>query len=197
MAAELLPADAQNCGRAATSELETARLRLRMFRADDLGALSAITRDAEVMRYIGAGHPLTREETEFNMMRIIKAFRRRGFGRWAVVKKDGGALAGYCGLSFGHEEVGVELAYLFARKEWGRGLATEAASACLRYGFERLGLDSVAALTRHENTRSRRVMEQLNMRYLRCGHYYGYSCVCYSITRDEWQPDGSMYRVVK
>ncbi|MBC7930763.1 MAG: GNAT family N-acetyltransferase [Rubrivivax sp.] len=195
MAAELLHADDEVCGHAATDGLETARLRLRMFRPEDLGALSAITRDPEVMRHIGPGEPLTREETDFNMTRIIEAFGRRGFGRWAVVRKDTGALAGYCGLSCGHEEIGVELAYLFARAEWGKGLATEAASACLRYGFERLGLDSIAALTRHENARSRRVMERLGMTYLRAGHYYGYSCVCYSIPRDEWRPDDSMYRV--
>lgn len=197
MAAELLHTADEQCRHANPDGLETARLRLRMFRPDDLDELSAITRDPEVMRYIGPGDPLTHDETEFNMTRIIEAFRRRGFGRWAVVKKDTGALAGYCGLSFGHEEVGVEIAYLFARSEWGKGLATEAASACLRYGFERLGLDSIAALTRHENTRSRRVMERLNMRHLRSGHYYGYSCVCYSITRDDWRPDGSMYRVVR
>lgn len=197
MAAELLHADAQHCGHAATDGLETARMRLRMFRPDDLDELSAITRDPEVMRYIGAGRPLTREETNFNMTRIIEGFHRRGFGRWAVVRKDNGALAGYCGLSLGHEEVGVELAYLFAREDWGEGLATEAASACLRYAFERLGLDSIAALTRHENTRSRRVMERLGMNYLRSGHYYGYSCVCYALPRDEWRPDGSMYRVIR
>ena len=196
MAAELLHADDTQRRHAATDVLETARLRLRLFRPDDLDELSAITSDPEVMRHIGPGVPLTREETERNMTRIIESCRRRGFGRWAVVRKETGALAGYCGLSFGDEEVGVELAYLLARTEWGKGLAAESAAACLRYGFERLGLDSIAALTRHENARSRRLLERLNMRYVRSGHYYGYSCVCYSITRDEWRPDDSMYRVV-
>ena len=195
MAAELLHADAECRERFAADTLETARLRLRMFRPDDLDALSGITRDPEVMRYIGPGEPLTRDETDLNMQSIIKAFRRRGFGRWAVVKKDAGALVGYCGLSLGHEDVGVELAYLFARTEWNKGLATEAASACMRYGFEHLGRDSIAALTRHENTRSRRVMERLGMRYQREGNYYGYNCVWYSIKRDEWRADDSMYLV--
>jgi RimJ/RimL family protein N-acetyltransferase len=197
MAAELHHAHAGQSRPAATDALETARLRLRFFCPDDLDELSAITRDAEVMRHIGQGNPLTREETELNMTRIIETFRRRGFGRWAVVKKETGALIGYCGLSFGDEEVGVELAYLLARPEWGKGLATESASACLRYGFERLGLDSIAALTRPENTRSRRVMERLGMRFVRSDNHYGYSCVCYSITRDEWRADSSMYRVVR
>ena len=197
MAAELHHADTGQCRLASTDELETARLRLRLFRPDDLDELSAITSDPEVMRYIGPGTPLTREETEFNLTRIIETFRRRGFGRWAVIKKDTGALAGYCGLSYGDEQVGMELAYLFARSEWGKGLATEGASACMRYGFEHLGLDSMAALTRPENTRSRLVMERLKMRYIHTACHYGYSCACYSIKREEWQPDGSMYRVVR
>jgi ribosomal-protein-alanine N-acetyltransferase len=178
-------------------EIESARLRLRMFTPEDLDALAAIAADPEVMRYIGQGNPLTREEVESNLASIISAFRRRGFGRWAVVKKDSGAMVGYCGLIQGDRGVGVEVAYMLARSEWGRGLASEAARASLCYGFEHLGLDSIAALTRHENVRSRRVMERIGMRYVRDGRYYGYNCVCYSISRNEWRPDGSTYRVVR
>lgn len=178
-------------------ELETARLRLRMFRREDCDALSAITRDPDVMRFIGEGRPLTREETEANLATIISAFRRRGFGRWAVTKKDGGPLVGYCGLSRSVDEVGVELAYLFTHSEWGKGLATEAAAATLRYGFEELGADSIAGLTRPDNMRSRRVLERLNMKYLRAAHFYGYSCAWYAISREDWRPDGSIYRVIR
>jgi RimJ/RimL family protein N-acetyltransferase len=181
----------------AGDRLETSRLLLRAFTPSDLDGLYLMTRDPEVMRYIGDGHALTRAETERNLALIIGAFHRRGFGRWALVGKETGALAGYCGLALGSEEVGVELAYLLAKSEWGKGLATEAASATLRYGFERLRLGSIAALTRPENIRSRRVMERLKMRYVRDGDYYGYSCVCYSVARDEWRPDGSMYRVTR
>jgi ribosomal-protein-alanine N-acetyltransferase len=189
--------DVEQPGRFPGDRVETSRLRLRAFTPADLDELHLITRDPEVMRYIGDGHPLTREETERNLSRIICAFRRRGFGRWALVRKETGALAGYCGLSRGSEEFGVELAYLLAKSEWGKGLATEAASAALRYGFERLGLGAIAALTRPENARSRRVMERLNMKYVRDGNYHGYSCVWYSVSRDEWRPDGSMYRVIR
>jgi RimJ/RimL family protein N-acetyltransferase len=177
-------------------EIETARLRLRMFTPEDLDAMCDIAADPEVIRYIGPGKPLTRAEVFYNLTSIINGFRRRGFGRWAVVKKESGALIGYCGLSLRNEGVGVELAYLLSRSEWGKGIATEAGRASIRYGFERLKLDSIAALTRHENSRSRRVMQRLGMRYARAGQYYGYSCVCYSISRDEWRPDASLFLVV-
>src|SRR5437868_9876909 len=177
--------------------LETSRLLLRACTPADLDGLYLMTRDPEVMCYIGDGHALTRAETERNLATIIGAFHRRGFGRWALVLKETGALAGYCGLSMGNQEVGVELAYLLAKSVWGRGLATEAGAACLRYGFEQLGLGAIAALTRPDNTKSRRVMERLNMKYVRDGDYHGYSCVWYSVSRDEWRPDNSIYRVIR
>lgn len=179
----------------AADEVETSRLRLRMFEPSDLDALCGMTRDPEVMRYIGYGHTLLREETRANLTNIISAFRRRGFGRWALVLKETGALVGYCGLSSGNEEVGVELAYMLKRDVWGRGLALEAGRACLRYGFERLGLQSVAGLTRRDNHRSRRVLERLGMSFVCDAQFYGLDCVHYSVARDDWRDDGSLFRV--
>jgi RimJ/RimL family protein N-acetyltransferase len=181
----------------AADRVETARLRLRMFAPADLDAMCGITRDPEVMRYIGAGVPLSRDETEANLVNIVSAFRRRGFGRWALERKAGGRVVGYCGLSLGLEEVGVELAYMLARSEWGTGLATEAGRACLRYGFERLGVESIAGLTMNNNQRSRRVLERLGMKYVRDARFHGFDCVWYSVARRDWREDESFYRVLQ
>ena len=176
--------------------METARLRLRPFTPADLDNLWRIASDHEVMRFIGDGRPFTRDETFENLSRIIEVFERRGYGRWALEKKDGGGLIGYCGLGNGIEEVGVELVYLLAREEWGKGIATEAASAALRYGFETLGFSSIAAVTRPNNWRSRRVMERLHMRFECDALYHGYSCVCYRLASEDWQPPANaIYRV--
>ena len=174
-------------------ELETARLRLRMFTPDDIGELARITREPDVMRYIGEGRPLTLEETEYNLSTIIRAFRRRGYGRWAMVHKAGGRLLGYCGFSTLTEEIGVELVYMLARPYWGMGLASEAARACVRYAFEVLGLESLAALTMPGNARSRQLLEKLGMRHERDCRLHGYDCVQYRISRREFRPDGSLY----
>lgn len=174
-------------------ELETERLRLRMFSPGDLFELSSITRDPEVMRFIGEGRPISAEETATNLETITNAFHRRGFGRWAVVYKETGRLIGYCGFSASIPAAGVEIAYMLARPFWGRGLATEAARACLRYAFEELRLPSVSAVTRPGNQRSRRVMEHLGMKFLRETVYLNYDCVHYSIERDEFKTDDSTY----
>jgi RimJ/RimL family protein N-acetyltransferase len=184
-------------GRAARRgvELETARLRLRPFDDADLDALCRITADTDVMQYIGEGRPLTREETAANLSSIIGAFRRRGFGRWAMVEKASGALLGYCGLARPTGSPYVELVYMLDRPAWGRGLATEASAAVLRYGFEELRQERVYAFTMPGNARSRRVLERLGMEYLREDSYYGYACVSYALTRERWRPDHSLYRL--
>ena len=197
MAAVTLHKDAWAWAPFSADRVETARLRFRIFTPEDLDALCEITSDPEVMRYIGPRAPLSRDETEVNLVNIVSAFRRRGFGRWALEKKAGGRIVGYCGLSRGVEEVGVELAYLLARSEWGTGLATEAGRACLRYGFERLGLESIAGITMRDNRRSRRVLERLGMQYVRAARIHGFDCVWYSIARRDWRDDGSFYRVVQ
>ncbi|HYE13864.1 MAG TPA: GNAT family N-acetyltransferase [Pyrinomonadaceae bacterium] len=178
---------------AAPHELETARVLLRPFAEGDLDRLCLLTGDPEVMRFIGEGRPLAREETARNLLNIMASFWRRGFGRWALVHKQSGALAGYCGLSASNEEVGVELAYMLGREFWGRGLATEASRACLRYGFEGLGLEEIAALTMPGNIRSRRVLDGLGMRLVGHAHFYGYDCVHYRMPRHDFRHDGSPY----
>ena len=180
----------------ALDEIETARLRLRMFTPADLNRMCEITCDPEVMRYIGYGHPFSREETRTNLNMIMNTFRRRGYGRWALERRDTGALIGYCGLSSGNPDVGVEVAYMLARAEWGQGLALEAGCASLRYGFETLGVNSIAGITLHANSRSRMVLERLGMKFVRDANYYDFACVHYAIARADWRDDNSYYRVI-
>ena len=194
--AATLHTDAPEVGATVADELETARLRLRLFTPADLDQLCEITRNPDVMRYIGYGHPLTREETLTNLTMIMNGFRRRGYGRWALERRDTGALIGYCGLSSGNPEVGIELAYMLARAEWGKGLALEAGRAALRYGFETLGVQSIAGITLRGNTRSGTVLERLGMMFVRDACYYDFPCVHYAIARADWRNDDSYYHVM-
>lgn len=195
MAAATLHTDETEVGAPVVDEIETARLRLRLFTPADLDRMCEITRNPEVMRYIGYGHPLTREETQTNLNMIMSGFRRRGYGRWALERRDTGALIGYCGLSSGNPEVGIELAYMLARDEWSKGLVLEAGRASLRYGFETLGVNSIAGLTLHDNLRSRTVLERLGMRFICDAHYFDFACVHYALASEDWRNDDSHYRV--
>jgi RimJ/RimL family protein N-acetyltransferase len=136
----------------------TPRLRLRGFRAHDLDALAMIYADAEVARYLRSG-VRTQAQTASVLDEYIAEWPDQGYGVWAVAARDGGALLGMCGFV-----ARAELGYIFARVAWGRGIATEAARACLQYGFERLGWDAIGAGALRENAASLRVLEKLGMR---------------------------------
>lgn len=149
--------------------LVTQRLRLRGFRDEDRAPFAALNADPEVMEHLPA--PLSPEESDALVDRIRAHFTEHGFGLWAVELLDAsgpGPFIGFVGLTrpafSAHFTPCVDLGWRLARSHWGHGYATEAATAALRFGFERLGLDEIVALTVPENVRSRQVMERLGMR---------------------------------
>ena len=180
-------------------EIETSRLLLRMFKPEDLDDLSRIYSDADVMRYL-AGHPLTMAETSGWLNYFIAGWEQYGFGWWAVDLKESGELIGHCGLQFIHVTPEVEVTYGLDKAHWGMGMASEAARACLRYGFAELKLDRIYALADPGNIGSHRVMERVGMRYDRTEYYrddlYEGDLIYYVISRDEYHPDGSPYNLL-
>jgi len=142
--------------------LETERLVVREWEPEDAGAAFAVCGDAEVMRYIGDGRPWAdmRQSHEW-IGRGREAYAARGWGRWAVVEKAGGEVVGSCGFGLPSDASEVEFGYVFGRAHWGKGYATEAARACLRYGFERLGFDEVIASVDPLNLPSAKVLEKV------------------------------------
>ena len=137
--------------------LETERLSLRRLTQDDFEALRLILQDPEVMyAYEGA---FSDTEVREWLDRQISRYQAWGFGLWAVILRETGALIGQCGLTMqpwkGREV--LEIGYLFNRAYWGRGYATEAARACKRYAFARLGAAEVCSIIREGNTASQRV----------------------------------------
>jgi [ribosomal protein S5]-alanine N-acetyltransferase len=168
--------------------LETERLILRHLTMDDLDALAAIYGDPDVRRYFPEG-VLVRDEAKEELEWIIDVYYGRyGFGLWATLDKGNGELIGRCGLipwtilptptgelalgGTGEHPVGpegseVEVAYLLAKRSWGRGLATEAATAIVEYGFEQLGLERLICLIDPENRASQRVAQKIGMTFER------------------------------
>src|SRR5690606_4359769 len=84
---------------------------------------------------------------------------RTGFGLWATVAKDSGALIGRSGLLSWiiDERPEAELAWMLAKPWWGRGLATEVARALVNYGFDELGLRRLVAIITPQNHASANV----------------------------------------
>jgi RimJ/RimL family protein N-acetyltransferase len=148
-------------------QLETERLLLRGWRASDRAPFAALNADPEVMRYFPS--VLTRSESDQRVERIELSFEQDGFGLWAVEERSSQRFLGFTGLarpSFdAHFTPAVEIGWRLAREAWGRGFATEAARAAVRFAFVEVGLAELVSFTAEQNARSRAVMRRLGMRH--------------------------------
>jgi ribosomal-protein-alanine N-acetyltransferase len=143
----------------------TERIVLRHFHVADLDDMAELFADPEVMRF-GAG-PQSRDWTREWLKKCLEDyFRKWGFGLWAVVHQPDRRLIGYCGLTLFDDVDGrreIEVGYRLMRRDWGRGLATEAAAAARDYAFGNLGLRRLIAVIDLENVRSMRVAEKIGL----------------------------------
>jgi RimJ/RimL family protein N-acetyltransferase len=85
-------------------------------------------------------------------------------GTWGVWERETGELVGDCTLFFEDGIQQWELAYGFRRDRWGRGYATEAGEACVRYGFDVLGVEKIVADVDPQNPASAHVLEKLGFK---------------------------------
>jgi RimJ/RimL family protein N-acetyltransferase len=142
--------------------LETERLVLRRMEMSDIDDLMGIFSDPVAMRYYPATK--SRGEVEGWVRWTLGSYEDHGFGLWVAILKDSGEFAGQCGLTVqqveGEDE--IEIGYLFLRRFWDRGLATEAAIAVRDYGFA-LGFRRLVSIIDPANLASRRVAEKTGL----------------------------------
>ena len=181
--------------------LETERLVLRRFTADDLDDLVALDGDPAVMRYITGGPATPRDEMRDDYLPFWLAYYDRGdrYGFWAAIERETGAFLGWFHLRPLPEDPDdePELGYRLIQASWGHGLATEGSRALIDKAFTELGARRVHASTMAVNSGSRRVMEKAGMRFVRTfvmpwpvrieGDEAG--DVEYAIDRAQWEAD--------
>jgi RimJ/RimL family protein N-acetyltransferase len=149
--------------------LETERLILRAFRAEDLDPLAAMWADAEVVRFIG-GHALSREDTWRRSLAACGQWPYTGWGYWIAELRSGGGVVGQLGFAdFKRDmepsiEGEPELGYVFAPRVHGQGFAAEACTAVLGWADAHLDAPSYPAIISPENEASIRLAERLGFR---------------------------------
>ncbi|MFG1359293.1 GNAT family N-acetyltransferase [Xanthobacter pseudotagetidis] len=153
--------------------LATARLVLRPWRAADRNGLWRMQSDPRTMEFL---MPVPdRVASDRVADRAEDHFARHGFGLWVAEAPGVTDFAGYCGLVHvpyaEHFTPAVEIGWRFDPAFWGRGYATEAARAALAFGFGRLSLAEIVAITVPANARSRALMERLGMTRDRDGDF--------------------------
>jgi RimJ/RimL family protein N-acetyltransferase len=145
--------------------IETPRLRLRPFRADDLDAQWASMTDPQVVRFLG-GAPQSREETWRKILGSPGLWALLGYGYWAAERREDGAYLGQIGFADFKRDMnpsieGIpEMGWILARQAQGQGYATEAVLAALDWADEALGGGEIVAIISHDNTASIRIAEK-------------------------------------
>ena len=150
--------------------LETERLVLRPFVPDDAPALIKVFDDWYAKRFYPDMVYLPMAERW--VLRNIKRHEEEGVGLWAACLKDTGEMIGDCGLIHQtiRERPEVEVAYHLRADHRGKGLATEAALACLKLGFDTLDCEQIVSMVHPDNQASKRVAERVHddwMRFMR------------------------------
>lgn len=145
--------------------IHTKRLGLRLWRKEDIHAFSDMNSDPEVMRYFPS--VLTPHESAEALTRIMHHFEIFQCGLFAVDKREDGKFIGFTGFNRPAFDAWftpcVEIGWRLNRESWGMGYATEAALACLDYGFKRLKFDKIYSFTSLLNRPSERVMQKIGM----------------------------------
>ena len=154
---------------------ETERLYTREMTQDDYPALAAILQDAETM--YAYEHAFSDEETQAWLDKQLQRYSEYGFGAWAVIHKETQEMIGQCGLSMQpvEGEMLPEIGYLFNRRYWHKGYASEAAIGCKEYVFGDLDFGELYSIIRDTNLSSINVAIRNGMlarrRFVK--HYWG------------------------
>jgi RimJ/RimL family protein N-acetyltransferase len=161
---------------------------MRAFAESDLEAYARMTGDAESMRYIGDGKPLSRNDAWRSLSYLLGHWEMRGFGLWAAEEKESGALVGRIGLYQPEGWPGLEVGWLVDRERWGEGFATEGGRAALQWAFERLRPERVLSLIVPPNAASIRVAEKLGEHFVEQIVLNEKDVCVYAIDAAEWKP---------
>ena len=152
--------------------ISTERLNLRTWVESDITSLVKMNQDEDVMRFFPS--IMTEDESINFYNRIKKHFSDYGYGLFVVEEKDSNKFLGYTGFMMAQFESTftpcVEIGWRFNKEYWGKGFATEAAKACLVYGFSKLNFIKVHSFTSVLNKKSEAVMQSIGMN--KVGEFY-------------------------
>ncbi|HSJ54329.1 MAG TPA: GNAT family N-acetyltransferase [Anaerolineae bacterium] len=152
--------------RAVFPSIQTARLVLRPFEDADASVLHRIYQSDGVIRYFPIPSPPSLEQMQRFVARQQAHWEKHGYGNWALLPEGEAEIIGWAGLQYLPELDETEVGFLLDRPCWGKGYATEAALASLRFGFKHFPLDHIIALVHPDNLASRHVIDKCGLTYV-------------------------------
>jgi len=163
--------------------LETKRLYLRAFIKGDGFFFYHLNNDPDVIKYTGNTSFSSLNEANF-FIEKYDDYKRNGYGRWAVCLKESHEFIGWCGLKKEKETDDVDLGFRFFKKHWGKGYATEAALACIKYGFLELNLSEIIGRAHVDNKASIEVLKKCNLKFNKTFLYENKPTALYTLKND-------------
>lgn len=169
--------------------LETPRLILRPQIAADIEGWAAFHADEETMRHLGGVVP--RATAWRAMAAMTGSWTLCGFSMFSVIERASGRWVGRLGPWMPEGWPGTEVGWGLVREVWGRGYATEGASAAIDWAFDTLGWSEVIHTIGPENVDSQRVAQRLGSRNRGPGRlpppFDTLPVDVWGQTRDEWR----------
>ncbi len=174
--------------------LQTERLDMRWLTLDDGPQLRAICDNQAVAATSGSvAHPYPEDEEIRFVRKVAEGTEKGTWYCFGLVVRETGVLIGDVSLHLNEERFAAEIGYLLGEPYWGKGYASEAAAAALRFSFETLGLRRIEGRCVTTHPASARIMEKIGMTregrlkdsFLKWGVFF--DDYIYGITRDQWQ----------
>jgi RimJ/RimL family protein N-acetyltransferase len=161
-----------------SSNIDTERLTMRCPRLEDFEESLAMWADAQVVRYI-TGKPATAEDMWARLLRYVGHWQLMGFGFWVVREKGTGRFVGEVGLADFRRDIepslggSKEAGWVLSPWAQGKGYATEAVRAALRWAEDRFGPERVVCIIDPANEASLKVAHKCGFREFSRGTYKG------------------------
>lgn len=151
--------------------IETERLILRPVLDTDVEGMYELDSNPEVHKYLGNMPISTKEQAVEAIEYLLKQYKERGIGRWAVIHKETNEFMGWSGIKYLNESEQMngiyqvyELGYRFIPKFWGKGYATESAQAWVDYMFNDADVKSLYAAADIPNKGSINVLQKVGFK---------------------------------
>lgn len=178
-----------------TVTLVTERLVLRRFEQSDAEDVYHYwAGDEDVTKYLSWSSHSNAEHTRNYIGQCLEQYENKDFYYWAITPRDSGIAVGFVGLVRVDEIIcSADIAYALSKQYWNRGFATEAATAVLRFCFEKIGFNRIRGAYHVGNPVSGSVLEKIGMRYegtLKQAQKDNKGNYCdvaqYAILKDDW-----------
>lgn len=165
---------------------ETERLYLREMTPEDAPFAYTLNADPDVLKYTGDDSFDSIDEAR-EFLSNYDHYRHYGFGRWAVVLKSTNEVIGWCGLKYIADLDEFDIGFRFLKTHWNQGYASEAASVCLKAGFNHFKMPEIVGRAMKDNLGSIRVLEKIGLSYYKDYQFDEEDGVIYKISKSEFE----------